>query len=737
MFREGMDIMKLKLKLSLIIAVMMLVMIAAISSILLFQARALQRDAAQETLKNLTGINAKELQSHYQHYYDAITYTAQIMDMFELIDPEDRRAQYNQILFSLLEANLQFVGLFTVWKPGLIDNMESRYANTPGSDASGYFITWYYRETATSPIEQRYYTNYREILAQLANDAEARKATVSNPEFWTLGGKKVLVMTMHAPIVRTRDNQVVGVVGINIDLTPSQQTIAGIKPYETGYAALYANNGTIVGHPKPERIGVKFQEFVVKSFGAAGVTAIENAIQTGTPVITKNATDIIQTYPFPIGDTGINWSIISTVPIKKVMAAVASMTEFTVILALGTLVIVTVVIFFIAGNIAKPIMKVSATLKDIAEGEGDLTRKINHKSGDEIGALAHYFNQTLEKIKSLVITIKKQSASLSDIGTELASNMTETAAAVNEITANIQSVKSRMINQSASVTETNSTMEQITVNIDKLKNHIDAQSSSVSQSSSAIEEMLANIQSVTQTLVKNAGNVHDLAAASEVGRSGLQEVAADIQGIARESEGLLEINAVMENIASQTNLLSMNAAIEAAHAGEAGKGFAVVADEIRKLAENSGEQSKTISTVLKKIKDSIDKITKSTDEVLNKFEDIDSRVRTVSDQEENIRNAMEEQSTGSQQILEAIGQLNEITQMVKGGSEEMLEGSREVIQESKNLEAVTQEIANGMNEMAAGSDQINSAINRINTISGENKENIDLLVKEVSKFKVE
>jgi len=150
--------------------------------------------------------------------------------------------------------------------------------------------------------------------------------------------------------------------------------------------------------------------------------------------------------------------------------------------------------------------------------------------------------------------------------------------------------------------------------------------------------MIANIDSVTGTLVSNAGNVKTLQDASEAGRAGLQEVAADIQEIARESEGILEINSVMANIASQTNLLSMNAAIEAAHAGETGKGFAVVADEIRKLAESSGEQSKTIGTVLKKIKGSIDKIKRSTENVLNKFEAIDSSVRTVAQQEENIRN---------------------------------------------------------------------------------------------------
>jgi methyl-accepting chemotaxis protein len=294
-----------------------------------------------------------------------------------------------------------------------------------------------------------------------------------------------------------------------------------------------------------------------------------------------------------------------------------------------------------------------------------------------------------------------------------------------------------VINQSASVTETTATMEELTGNLNKLNDNVDQQTASVSQSSSAIEQMIANIQSVTATLAKNAENVKALTDASEVGRGGLQEVSSDIQEIARESEGLLEINSVMENIASQTNLLSMNAAIEAAHAGEAGKGFAVVADEIRKLAESSGEQSKTISAVLKKIHDSIGKITAATDNVLKKFEAIDSGVKTVSLQEENIRNAMEEQNTGSKQILEAVGSLNNLTQRVKNGSAEMLEGSSQVLKEEQNVSQITEEITNGMNEMATGADQINVAVTQINNLSGKNKDNIDILVQEVSRFKVE
>ena len=387
-------------------------------------------------------------------------------------------------------------------------------------------------------------------------------------------------------------------------------------------------------------------------------------------------------------------------------------------------------------RVLKPLDLLRRNLDDIANGDADLTRRLSTKGRDEVSEASRHFNKIMNELRKLVLTIKKQAGELSDIGDNLASNMTETASAVNQITANIQSVKGRVMNQSASVTETNSTMEQVVTNINKLNGQVEKQGTTITHASAAIEQMVANTRSVTDTIIKNDKNVKALMEASEVGRSGLQGVAEDIQEIARESEGLLEINSVMENIASQTNLLSMNAAIEAAHAGDAGKGFAVVADEIRKLAESSSEQSKIIGTVLKKMKDSIDKITSSTENVLNRFEAIDSSVKTVADQEANIRYSMEEQGTGSKQILEGVGTVNEITRQVSAGSKEMLEGAQEVIAESRNLEKLTQEITSGINEMAAGTSQVNKAINAVNELTGRNRENISSLVKAVSQFKV-
>ena len=446
------------------------------------------------------------------------------------------------------------------------------------------------------------------------------------------------------------------------------------------------------------------------------------------PLLAANSREVIGILFIGVEMSSIDRHIIETRNRSIVVAAIEALV--ILILASG------ITVIFVR-RIVKPIINVTLTLKDISEGEGDLTKRILTKSNDEIGDLAQYFNLTLEKIKSLIVNIKKETGFLSEVGTDLSSEMTNTAAAVNEITANVQSIKTRIINQSASVSQTHATMDQVVENIKKLNAHVENQSADISRASSAIEQMVANTRSVTDTLVKNAANVDALREASEVGKTGLQEVSSDIQEVARDSEGLLEINTVMQNIASQTNLLSMNAAIEAAHAGEVGKGFAVVADEIRKLAENSNAQSKTIGTVLKKIKESIDKITHSTENVLNKFAAIDTSVNVVVQQEENIRNAMEEQGVGSKQILQGIANINETTKQVETGSQEMLIGSKEVIRESQALEKQTQEISSGVNEMALGAEHINTAIHHVNDLSVRNRENIGLLQNEISRFKVE
>ena len=550
------------------------------------------------------------------------------------------------------------------------------------------------------------------------------------------------VVMLAAPIFQSAEANA-PVVGVLIARMDGGRALSDIvvdlrSSLPSGHSYLVARDGTIVAH--------RNTEWVIDQFNPLTEAARDPSVG---PLADLLATALREGEGFAqythLGETRLahfteipdhRWLLINTVEISDVNSQLNQM-RF-VVFALGLLFVVVglVVAFFIGRSITRQIAFVTHRLKDIAEGDADLTQRINSASKDEMGELSRYFDTTMERFRRLVIAIKDESNVLSNVGNDLASNMNETAVAMNEITANVRNIKGRVINQSTSVSQTHATMEQVTVNINKLNSNVESQSAYISQASVAIEEMVANIRSVTDTLIKNAANVKTLMEASNIGRTGLQDVVTDIQEIARESEGLLEINSVMENIAGQTNLLSMNAAIEAARAGEAGKGFAVVAGEIRKLAENSSNQSNTISSVLKKIKDSIDKITRSTENVLGKFEAIDMSVRTVAEQEDSIRNAMEEQGTGSKQILQGISQVTEITQQVKTSSSEMSAGAREVIQESTNLEKVTQEIASGMNEMASGADQINVSVNHVNEISDKNRHGINTLVQEVSRFKV-
>jgi methyl-accepting chemotaxis protein len=737
--------MKIGFKLTVIMIVLSLFSAGAVGITLLIQVRnntaTLSHDKAVATAQDYAG----EIRNFFASYWYTAEAMADVLEDFESMPEHNRRSFINAMIESEVKKHEDIGGIWVIWEPDVLEGNDQKYIGTPGTTDNGTFSPYWYRdgtdilmfaieeEEFNDPVEGYYYQVPK----------ERGLTTILRPYPDDVAGKIILNTSVAVPLY-SRDGQkrFLGVIGIDIDVETIQSMAQERRPFGNGLTAVFSNDGTIVAHFDPDRIGKLMEETeqdmagpyfddLIKAVGNGELYYFTNYISG-----MKAGYNIVVT-PISIEENNSPWSYAIAVPTKTVMASVNRMVFVVIIISVGVVLLVILAAIGLSRSLTKPIITVTAALRDISEGEGDLTKQLTVASKDEIGDLALYFNQTLGNIRNLIGVIKYKVHALTNTGHELSVNMTTTSSAVDEIAENFEEIKGLETKQQKASSEVDKALEDIKNSINLLNKLIDEQTDSVNTSSSAIEEMTANIHSVSQTLIENGKNVEALTEASEHGRTALQTVAQEIQEIAHDSAGLLEINAVMKNIASQTNLLSMNAAIEAAHAGASGKGFAVVADEIRKLAESSSVQSKTTTAMLKKIKASIDNITKSSDDALARFEAIDTEVNTVSEHELNIRHAMEEQETGGQQILEAIGRLREITVSVQKGSEDMYKSGDDLIRETGEFKTISNNAVNGMSGIVNGAlKEIKTAVTHVTEMSTENNHNFEQLKTETVKFKV-
>jgi len=506
--------------------------------------------------------------------------------------------------------------------------------------------------------------------------AKGREPLVSDPYIDAASNGTVVTITRAV----FKGSKKIGVVGIDLDFSIISNEITGIKIGETGYVFVLFKDGRVLIHKNPDLIGENLAEkfdFVKQMLEMKNGLLEYNFNGDKFSVITT-----IEEY---------GWTLGGGTYYKEIKKPMVALRNFNLIIGAVTLIFVVIGIFFMTKTITGPLLGIGANLKDIAEGEGDLTKRLEVKSKDEVGVLAESFNTFVDKLKTII-------GDISDNSVQLDGSSNEILGISNEMTQGTETMASTSEMVAAAAEEMNSNMSSVAAAVEE-------SSTNISMVSAAAEEMTSTINEITQSTVKTKDSSQKAVSRTKIASENMDTLSKSAKDIGNVVE-------TINDISDQTNLLALNATIEAARAGEAGKGFAVVANEIKDLARQTAEATL-------EIKEKIENIQDSTKVSITEIEEVTKEINTVNEMIDGVAAALEEQSVTTQEIATNIGQAAQGIEEVTGNVSQSSGVANEIANDIAN---VNQTVV----EMAQKTTQVNKCSDDLNQLSGGLKQTVDL-----------
>lgn len=430
------------------------------------------------------------------------------------------------------------------------------------------------------------------------------------------------------------------------------------------------------------------------------------------------------------------WYAAAIIPKKDLFRTTVLLTRIvSAISVFGSIIILVSLMLFLSKSVIRKVKQIEREL--LTSSQGDLTLRLRTKGSDEIASIHSSFDTMMENFSSFLRNVKEKMITINTASLGMSSNITETASAVNQITGNIENTRNQINNQKISVDKTMNTVEQLTESVTDLNRLVGEQEITITHSAASIEAMAEKIETINgmvRDADEGAGEMNDAAGR---GKERLEDVIGLIRAIVDESEQMMQANELIASISSRTNLLAINAAIEAAHAGDSGKGFSVVAGEIRNLAEQTARQSTSVGANLSAIKSSIDNVMGAADHTNKEFNGITNAVDNVGSLFSDIKRAMEELSNGGDQVVSGLTELRETSEKVIQHSYRMKDGNGMIIDTAADLRNISAVINEAIEEVAYGIREINTALNQIDTLSQENTEQIVSVNRDAERFRTD